>query len=255
MTHFERKGMSSLMLDLVTKGNEEEFRDEFLEILLTRQRFTTIVDGKAMFYLSTLVDLIKDPEYKRRFINLKNIKFLAEGSKGGSHIDTFTSFGFFTRLSILGHKVSRHIYQEALAYERFEERMNDQLGNERLAKDRVRMIASLQSEYSGKLLEAYKELMRKESQKAFLEWNYRALLSNMERMKLVHRLYNQENSELSHDGLLINCYSCLLGLCKAITNMQDDKWKHIDPTYFIHHEKASFLKGDVICSRPGPKIT
>ena len=29
MTHFEKKGMSSLILDLVTEANEEDFRDEF----------------------------------------------------------------------------------------------------------------------------------------------------------------------------------------------------------------------------------
>ena len=137
--------MSSLILDLVTEANEADFRDEFLEILLSRQRLATIVDGKAMFYLSTLVDLIKNPEYKRRFINLKNIRFMIDGPKGGSNIDIFSSFGFFTRLSILGQKVNRHINQEAIAHDRFEERMNDQLGNERLTKDRVRMIASLQS--------------------------------------------------------------------------------------------------------------
>lgn len=97
--------------------------------------------------------------------------------------------------------------------------------------------------------------MRKESQKIFLEWNYKLLLSNMERTKLAHQLYHQNSNELSHDGILINCYSCLLGLCKVITNMQDDKWKNIDPNYFMYHEKASFLKGDVICSKPGPKIS
>lgn len=94
------------------------------------------------------------------------------------------------RLSILGHIVSGHIYQEALCNERFEERMNDQLGNDRLSREKIRMYLGLQTEISGKLLEAYKELMRKDSQKLFLEWNYRLLISNLGRMKLGHRMYN-----------------------------------------------------------------
>ena len=69
--------------------------------------------------------------------------------------------------------------------------MIDQIGNERMVKEKVKLFASLQSEYAGKLLEAYKELMRKDSQRDFIEWNYRVLVSNMERMKLVHRIYNQ----------------------------------------------------------------
>jgi hypothetical protein len=159
------------------------------------------------------------------------------------------------RISILGQKLSGHIYQEALAYERFEERMNDQLGNDRLSREKIRMFDSLQAEYSGKLLEVYKELMRKESNKPFLEWNYRLLVSNLGRMKMGHRIYNSENNDLSHDGLLVNAYFCLLGLCKAITNQQDDKWKNIDPSYFIYHEKAPLLRGDALCSKPGPHLT
>lgn len=73
-------------------------------------------------------------------------------------------------------------------------------------------------------------------------------------MKLGHRIYNQENSNLSHDGILVNAYNALLGLCRVITNRQDDKWRNIDPYYFIYHEKASFFRVDPICSKPGPKI-
>lgn len=113
--------------------------------------------------------------------------------------------------------------------------MNDQLGNDRLSREKMRMYESLQGEYCSKLLEAYKELMRKESKPLFLEWNYRLLISNLDRMKLGHRIYNSENSELSHDGLMVNAYSCFLGLCKAITNMKDDKWRSIDATYFMYH--------------------
>ena len=94
------------------------------------------------------------------------------------------------RISILGQLVGGHIYQEALANERFEERMNDQLGFNKMSREKIRMYLGLQSEWEGKLLEAYKELMRKESKKPFLEWNYKLLISNLPRMKLGHRLYN-----------------------------------------------------------------
>ena len=83
----------------------------------------------------------------------------------------------------------------------------------------------------------------------FLEWNYKLLVSNLGRMKLGHRMSNPEGSDLSHDGLLMNAYISLLGLCKAITNQNDDKWKAIDPTYFRYHPQAELLRGDAICNK------
>jgi len=74
-------------------------------------------------------------------------------------------------------------------------------------------------------------------------------------MKLGHRIYNSDNSDLSHDGLMVNAYSCFLGLCKAITNMKDDKWKGIDASYFLYHSNAAQFRGDTICSKPGKPIT
>lgn len=68
--------------------------------------------------------------------------------------------------------------------------MIDQLGNDRMSRDKIKMYLGLQSEFSGKFFEAYKELMRKDSQKVFLEWNYRLLISNLDKMKLGHRMYN-----------------------------------------------------------------
>jgi hypothetical protein len=32
-----------------------------MEVLVTRQRFVSIVDSKSIFYLSTLVEFIRDP--------------------------------------------------------------------------------------------------------------------------------------------------------------------------------------------------
>lgn len=68
-----------------------------------------------MFYLSTLVELLKDKNFKEAFLNLKSTKFLPDNAKGGVVFDTFTSLGLFMRLSLLGQKTSGHIYQEALS--------------------------------------------------------------------------------------------------------------------------------------------
>lgn len=90
-------------------------------MLVTRQKFMTILEGKAVFYLSTLVDLLRDPEFKRVFVSMKNFRFLLpEKERGGVFIDSMTSFGVFMRLSVLGQKNSGHIYQESLALQRFE---------------------------------------------------------------------------------------------------------------------------------------
>lgn len=59
-------------------------------------------------------------------------------------------------------------------------------------------------------------LLKKGTQKEFLEWNYKLLLGNLGRMKLGARLYNADNSMLSHDGTLVNAYACFLNLCKVI---------------------------------------
>ena len=144
------------MLELVISGNEAEFREEIMEVLVTRQRFVTILDSKAMFYLTTLIELIRDPEFKRVFIKMRNLKFLPDGEKGGKLFDAFTPFGLFMRMSILGQKVSGHIYQESLVNERYEERMGDQLGNDKLPREKVKMYSSLQAEFNGKLLDIYK---------------------------------------------------------------------------------------------------
>lgn len=89
--------------------------NELLEVLVSRQRFTTIIDSKAMFYLSTLVELLKDKDFKQAFLTMKGTKFLPDNDKGGVIFDTFTSLGLFMRLSLLGQKTSGHIYQEALS--------------------------------------------------------------------------------------------------------------------------------------------
>jgi hypothetical protein len=69
-------------------------------------------------------------------------------------------------------------------------------------------------------------------------------------MKLGSRLYNADNSKLSHDGILVNAYVCFLNLCKVITSRDDEKYKSIDPTYFRDHEKAALMKYDPINTTP-----
>lgn len=58
--------------------------------------------------------------------------------------------------------------------------------------------------------------LKKDSQKEFLQWNYALIYSNLKKAKIGSRLQNSNNSDLSHDGLVLNVYSCLLNLCKVI---------------------------------------
>lgn len=45
------------------------------------------------------------------FISLQHTKFLPDGDRGGAVFDGFTAFGLFMRGSILGQRVSGHVYQ------------------------------------------------------------------------------------------------------------------------------------------------
>jgi hypothetical protein len=87
-----------------------------------------------------------------------------------------------------------------------------------------------------------------------MEWNYGLLLGNIGRTKLGSRLYNANNNSLSHDGTLLNAYVCFLNLCKVITSRQDDKYRSIDPSYFMQQEKVALMKYDAINSRPYKKV-
>lgn len=71
--------------------------------------------------------------------------------------------------------------------------------------------------------------LKKDTQKQFLEWNYAAILGNLNRTKLGSRLHGAKNTEISHDGLMVNLYVSFLNLCKPIFNLQSEKYKNINP--------------------------
>lgn len=73
-------------------------------------RFATIIDSKAMFYLTTLNEFLRDRHLKSAFMNMKSLPFIPEG-KLGSHFDSLSCFGVFMRPSILGHNISGYVYQ------------------------------------------------------------------------------------------------------------------------------------------------
>jgi hypothetical protein len=106
------------------------------------------------------------------------------------------------------------------------------MGGERLSRETMKRYTNLQGEYYTKITEAYKLLLKKSTQRPFLEWNYKLLIANIGRMKLAAKLANADNSAFSHDGLLVNTFHCFLNLCKVIISKDDDKYKSIDPTYF-----------------------
>jgi hypothetical protein len=84
--------------------NGENFGEAFLEVLIARQRFQTIVEGKAYFYVNLLQTLMTNPELKAKFMRMKRAPFLpAKLTKiQGSSLDRQSPLGLFLRMSILG---------------------------------------------------------------------------------------------------------------------------------------------------------
>jgi hypothetical protein len=75
LTHFERRGFSLDLLSSIGPRVEQDlgggFPSAILEVLLARQRFQTIQDGKAFFYLGVLLELAGEPEYRKALFGLK----------------------------------------------------------------------------------------------------------------------------------------------------------------------------------------
>lgn len=85
-------------MKVVADGIGAKFYDEFLQVLLARQRFRTILDQKAFVYLTLFVDLLNEGDIRERFMNIKD---------WGGLIDQ-SPFGIFLRLSILGQKTGNY---------------------------------------------------------------------------------------------------------------------------------------------------
>lgn len=85
-------------------------------------------------------------------------------------------------------------------------------------------------------------MLKKDSQQEFLEWNYFLIHGNLKKAKLGSRLQNSTNSELSHDGLVLNAYVVLLNLCKPFLAREGEKYKNIDPEYYIFKHRATLCK-------------
>lgn len=108
MTHFERKGFNQLIIDAIyPKINHDldtSFEECFLEVIIARARFQTILDSKIYFYLTVLQELLVIPEFKKKFFHLSKCPILpVEASKiQGPMIDTQSPLGILMRDSILG---------------------------------------------------------------------------------------------------------------------------------------------------------
>ncbi len=193
------------------------FTESLLSTLIARQRFQTIIDGKAFQYLTLLGELMSIPDFRASIFKMAKEPFIP-GDKGkmkGSMIDTISPFGLFMRTSVLG-MIPGYYHQESEAFNRFEERLLIEFGNERITKDKLKYYSNLQNEFYEKQTEVFKIFLKKDSQKHFFEWIYYCIKGNLQRAKLGSRLQNANNANLSHDGLMVNIYMCLLNLCKVI---------------------------------------
>ena len=80
MTHFEHRGFNMEIMKIFhPKINEDmggDFPEAFIEVLIARHRFQTIIDGKAFFYLTVLESIMVIPDFKLRFMKLPKIPFM-----------------------------------------------------------------------------------------------------------------------------------------------------------------------------------
>lgn len=98
-----------------------DFAEAFIEVLIARQRFQTILDSRAFFYLTVLDSLMTIPEFKATFLKLPKTPFLPVelAQVQGSMIDTRSPLGIFLRPSILG-STPGFFHQELEATKRYE---------------------------------------------------------------------------------------------------------------------------------------
>ena len=149
MTHFEQRGFNMEILNIFhPKVNEDlggDFPEAFIEVLIARQRFQTIIDGKAFFYLTVLESIIGIPDFKLRFMKLPKMPFMPATLEKvkGSMIDRQSPLGIFFRLSVLGFTPSFY-HQESEALNRMDEKVRNELGKDKYVKDRRKYYEDLQ---------------------------------------------------------------------------------------------------------------
>ena len=95
------------------------FPEEMLNVLLARQRFQSILEPKAFFYLSFLCDLLSYAEFRCIFMKMQGWKQVNRlmGKVPGVMIDTQSSLGIFMRSSVLGQNRG-HYHQEKEVHHR-----------------------------------------------------------------------------------------------------------------------------------------
>lgn len=109
ITHFERRGYNTEILNIfypkVNNDINGNFAQSFIEVLIARQRFLTILDSKAFFYITCLENVLTIPEFKEKFLSLNVTKFIPEETlkMPGSKIDRQSPLGLFLRLSVMGN--------------------------------------------------------------------------------------------------------------------------------------------------------
>jgi len=53
-----------------------DFGEAFLEVMIARQRFQTVIDSKGFFYTNLLADLLAQSDFRVKFFQLQSNKFL-----------------------------------------------------------------------------------------------------------------------------------------------------------------------------------
>ena len=82
MSFFEQRGVEMEVFDSIypriekEEDNGDTFLETFIEVLLARQRFQTIVGNKVFFYLTVLRTFLENPAFKQRFLSLKHTPFI-----------------------------------------------------------------------------------------------------------------------------------------------------------------------------------
>ena len=72
--------------------------------------------------------------------------------------------------------------------------MMAEFGHDKIVRDKLKYYGDLQYEFYDKLTEIYKVLLKKDSQRDILEWNYALIYGNLKKAKLGSRLQGSTNT-------------------------------------------------------------